>query len=86
MDELIQAEPGMASKARYRITVKGRVDAHWREWFNGSEISIAYSKGKSPKTILTCSVKDQAELLGILTHLNTLNLPLLDVALLHTPK
>lgn len=74
-------EPGMASAATYQITVKGNLDEHWAEWFNGSTISLEYNPGGNPHTVLTCQVKDQAQLLGILNRLNSLNLPLLEVTL-----
>jgi len=81
MDGQPPKEPGMASQATYKITAKGKLDKHWAEWFNGSIIHIEYSTEGKPHTILTCHVKDQAQLLGILNRLNSLNLPLLQVSL-----
>ena len=79
MENKHQREPGMASCAVYRITVKGKLSEHWEEWINGSTISLAYNIEGNPNTILTCQVKDQAQLLGILNRINSLNLPLLQV-------
>ena len=80
MDNHPKNELGMASQATYQITAKGKLDQQWAEWFNGSLIQIEHSTEGNPRTILTCHVKDQAQLLGILNRLNSLNLPLLQVA------
>ena len=69
----------MASQASYSITIRGKLDERWGDWFNGTlRRSEEVNKG-CPCTILTCRVRDQAELLGILNQLNSLNLPLLEV-------
>ena len=74
-------EPGMASQATYQVTVKGKLADNWAEWFNGIAISLEHSSEGNPHTILTCQVRDQSELFGILNRLNNLNLPLLQVSL-----
>jgi hypothetical protein len=84
MDDTPSKEPGMASPAKYRIATKGKLAEGWVEWFNGSVIQIEYPSKGTPHTILTCHVKDQAQLLGILNRLNSLNLPLLKVDLVNT--
>ncbi len=84
MDNQSPKEPGMASPATYQITAKGKLAEGWADWFNGSIIRLEHSSGSNPHTIMTCNVKDQAHLLGILNRLNSLNLPLLQVVL--TPK
>jgi hypothetical protein len=81
MDYATQIEPGMASPATYQITAKGKLAEGWADWFNGSILRIEYSTKGTPHTILTCNVKDQSHLLGILNRLNSLNLPLLAVVL-----
>jgi hypothetical protein len=84
MDNKSSEEPGMASQATYQITAKGKLAEHWAEWFNGSILKIEHNSKGNPHTILTCYVKDQAQLLGILNRLNSLNLPLIDVTFLRT--
>jgi hypothetical protein len=76
----------MASQATYQIIAKGKLAEHWAEWFNGSIIQIEHSSEGNPHTILTCHVRDQAQLLGMLNRLNSLNLPLLQVALLRDER
>ena len=74
--------PGMASPATYQITTKGKLAESWVDWFNGSILRIEYSTKGNPHTVLTCHIKDQSHLLGILNRLNSLNLPLLEVVLI----
>jgi hypothetical protein len=69
----------MDSPAIYQITIKGKLSDHWADWFNGTMISNEYNSEGKPHTVLICKVRDQAELLGILNKLNSLNLPLLQV-------
>jgi hypothetical protein len=80
MDRSTTIAPGMSTKAIYRIVVKGRLSENWAEWFNGSSITIESDPNGKTNTILTCNVRDQAELFGILNQLNNLNLPLFHVS------
>ena len=68
--------------ATYRITIKGLLSEHWADWFNGTLINFVNDSTGKPYTILTCQVRDQSELHGILNRLNNLNLPLLEVTYL----
>ena len=72
---------GGTSLAIYRIVVRGKLDSHWAEWFNGATISMTYSSDVSPNTILTLQLRDQSELLGILNRLHGFNLLILQVIL-----
>jgi hypothetical protein len=56
------------------IRVKGRIDAHWSDWFDG--LAIAHA---GDETILRGSVVDQTALYGILSKLRNLGLPLVSV-------
>ena len=73
---------GTAFQAVYQITIKGKLDDCWSDWFNGTTLSVEYGLAGNPCTVLTCKVRDQAELFGILNRLNSLNLPLLKVDLM----
>ena len=57
------------------IRIKGKIDKDWTDWFGNLAISH-FSQGDS---ILTGSVKDQAELRGVLTRLADLNLELISL-------
>jgi hypothetical protein len=65
--------------AIYRITLLGRLDAGWEEWFDGMHIAV--SKGGDGRTVTTLTgvVPDQAALHGLLTRVRDLGIPLLQV-------
>jgi hypothetical protein len=64
-----------ASLHRYRIRVKGALDASWSEWFEGLTIT-SESNGE---TTLAGPLADQSALLGVLVKVHNLNLPLVSV-------
>jgi hypothetical protein len=66
----------------YQIRVRGVLSKNWADWFNGMLISFEHNLAGTKQTILTCQIRDQAELFGILNWLNSLNLPLLQVTLI----
>ena len=80
MDHESPIDFGMTSPAIYQIIVIGKLDEHWADWFNGTNVLFEHNLEGKPHTTLTCKVRDQAELLGILNRLNSLNLPLLQVS------
>jgi hypothetical protein len=82
MVKKISNEPGMTQQATYHILVRGKVSDHWSSWFNGSTILVERGSAGNSNTLLTCQVRDQAELLGILNRINSLNLPLLQVKII----
>lgn len=86
MGNNINKEPGMATPATYQITAKGKLAGHWGDWFNGATIRTKQNLHGNRHTILTCHVKDQAALLGILNRLNSLNLPLLNMTLMEEER
>jgi hypothetical protein len=57
------------------LKVKGHIDRSWSEWFGGFEITHI---GDGAST-LSGSVRDQAELRGVLYRLTDLNLELMSV-------
>ena len=81
MDHNPTMDSGSSSRLVYQITLKGKLDAHWEEWFNGTIASIRYDSQDPAKTIMTLQIRDQSELLGILNHFHGLNLSLLQVKL-----
>ena len=62
--------------ARYLIRVAGTLGASWSDHFGGMRISESIG-GEQVSTELVGAVPDQAALLGILSGLYDLNLPLL---------
>ena len=61
-------------KAGIRITVRGRLDETWEEWFEGMEIMNA-----GEYTILSGYKRDEAFVHGILNKIRDLNLELISV-------
>lgn len=72
----------MSSPATYQIRVRGILTDQWADWFNGTLRDPTQVDQGRLLTNLSCKVRDQAELLGILKQLNALNLPLIQVILI----
>ena len=70
---------GMGQPATYQITVQGRLDESWSDWFNGMSITVDCQKEGQTITTLTGIVPDQAALHGLLNRIRDLSLPLLGV-------
>jgi len=60
---------------RVEIRVKGQIDEHWSDWFEG--LTITHTG--QDETILSGTVADQSALYGLLAKLRDLGLPLLSV-------
>ena len=65
-----------------KIRVKGQIDQLWSDWFGGLTITHV----ESGETVLEGSVRDQAELRGILSRLADLALELISVTTLPGEK
>jgi len=61
----------------YQITVSGRIDKSWSEWFGGLTLTAAVDQDGTPITHLAGTLPDQGALRGILNRLWDLNLTLL---------
>ena len=59
----------------YQIRIKGHLDRHWANWFEGLTIT-ALDNGD---TLLTGTVIDQAALYGLLRKVRDVGMPLLSV-------
>jgi hypothetical protein len=65
----------METSIIYHIRVKGHLDLHWSDWFDGLTISHEING----ETTLSGPVVDQAALYGLLLKIHNLNLTLLAV-------
>ncbi len=65
--------------ATYQIVVKGRLDAHWTEWFDDLIIAVEKDEGGTVITTITGPILDQGALHGLLARVRDLGLPLLEV-------
>ena len=61
---------------RYEIRVRGHLDQHWSEWFDG--LAITYDGDGN--TVLSGPLVDEAALHGVLIKVRDLALPLLAVS------
>ena len=61
--------------AAYEIRVKGHLEPHWSEWFEGLEITNL----EGGEALLAGEIVDQATLHGVLSRVRDLNLPLIAV-------
>jgi hypothetical protein len=73
----------LGTPATYRICVQGRLDESWSERLGGLRITTSYQGDQVPVSTLVGTVKDQAELIGIVNSLYDLHLPLLSVEFLN---
>ena len=72
----------MTTPTFYQITLKGHLDLHWTDWFDG----LTITHQANGETLLSGPVVDQAALYGLLLKIRDLNLPLLTVARLESPR
>lgn len=63
----------------YQITVYGKVDQSWSEWFGGLTLTTVEGPAGIPFTQLSGKLPDQGALRGVLNKLWDLNLTLLSV-------
>ena len=68
-----------SNPSTYQITIKGILTENYADWFNGMLVDFENNGDSSPHTILTCRVRDQSELNGIINWLHNMNLTLLGV-------
>lgn len=59
----------------YAITIRGHLEHHWQEWFEGLTITLT----EDGNTILSGPVQDQAALHGIFNKIYNLGLKLISV-------
>lgn len=73
-----QREISFFAPAAYRIRVRGQLDSSWSPLLGEMAISCDSVDGV-PVVTLTGTLLDQTALLGVLSRLNSLSLPLLSV-------
>lgn len=71
----------------YEIRIKGCLDEHWLDWFEGMTLQRAKdSKTGNDVTVLRGVFADQPALHGVLTKIRDLNLTLISVGKPRSPK
>ena len=72
----------LESSATYRIHVRGCLDGALSDRLSGMQITTHSPKDQNPVTTLEGRVRDQAELIGILSNLYGMHFPILSVELI----
>ncbi|MGQ0573797.1 MAG: hypothetical protein ACT4RN_06280 [Pseudonocardia sp.] len=67
--------------ARYQIVVDGHLDDRWSAWFGGPTLH----REPAGATVLSGTVRDQAELHGLLARIRDLGVPLISVKVFDGP-
>ena len=65
--------------AQYRIRVQGTVDESWSDYYGGMTMKSEAEGEPHPETTLSGELMDQAALIGALTRLYDMRLPILSV-------
>ena len=71
--------------SRYRIRIQGRLSAGWAGRLEDMTIMVRQATSQQQVTTFTCEVRDQAALMGVLSMLYDMGLPLLGVERLGPP-
>jgi len=79
MGEYTTTKLTVTTPARYRIRIQGYLDNTWANQLGNMTFTNHLSSKDPLVTVLSGQVIDQAELFGVLTHLNGLGLPLISV-------
>jgi hypothetical protein len=74
-------------RAAYRIVVQGVLDERWSDWMEGMRIVGVPAPDGIPLTVLEGELADQSALVGVISALHTLSLPVVSVKCLdrHAP-
>ena len=75
MDKLTKLK--VHEPATYRIHVQGALDQSWSDYFGDMIIHMEVDPDEYPVTTMTGQFHDQSALLGVISHLVDLGLPLL---------
>jgi hypothetical protein len=67
------------TRDKYRILIRGTLDASWSDRLGGMTISAARPVGGAPTTTLIGELADQSVLVGVLNTLHDLGIPLIKV-------
>lgn len=62
-------------QSQYEIEIDGHLDDRWQEWFEG----LTITRLANGRTVLAGSIRDQADLHGVLKKINNLGLTLISV-------
>jgi len=76
MSNELEPKPTPNQTVVYQIRLKGHLDNHWTDWFEGLTITLE----EDGDTLLTGPVIDQSALHGLLRKVRDLGMPLVSVS------
>jgi hypothetical protein len=79
MDASSQRSYLLDTRCRYRILVRGTLDAGWSDRLGGMTVSAIQAADGAPTTALIGELADQSALVGVLNTLHDLGIPLVAV-------
>ncbi len=79
MDPSSQPVYPLDARCRYRILIRGMLDASWSDRLGGMTISTAQLADGAATTVLSGELADQSALVGVLNTLHDFGLPLVSV-------
>jgi hypothetical protein len=79
MEPSSQAGYLLDARRRYRILIRGTLDADWSDRLGGMTISAARLADGAAATVLTGDLADQSALVGVLNALHDFGWPLVSV-------
>ena len=66
-------------RVAYRIVVQGVLDERWSDWMEGMRVVGMPALDGMPMTVLEGELVDQSALVGVISALHTLSLPVVSV-------
>jgi hypothetical protein len=69
----------------FRIRIAGKLSEDWSAYFGTQSVSVEVVEAGLCSTSLVTEPIDQAALVGMINHLNSLGLPVISVECLQTP-
>ena len=79
MDPSHESRHLLDARDKYRILIRGAVDASWLDRLDGMTVSTTHLADGSAATILSGELVDQSALVGVVNTLHDLGLPLISV-------
>ena len=73
------SDPPFDRPAIYQISIQGRLDDSWVEWFEDMTMAVEKDEPGRTMTVLTGPIRDQSALYGLLARLRDLGLTLIAV-------
>ena len=77
--EQVDSKINMSRPAVFLIRIQGELEASWSDYFDTQSIEIEEDDAGNTVTVIVSKPMDQAALVGLVNHLNSLRIPLISV-------